>query len=67
MIVKNLCVICEHLQPNWKCAAFPGGISNEILLGKLNHKKQISGDHGIVFQLRKTNRKKSRITVGDFD
>lgn len=51
-IAPPICVGCKHLIGTLldpKCAAFPDGIPNEILLSKLDHRQPVAGDHGIQF------------------
>ena len=52
-----VCALCKHYQPEKgefgrTCKAYPNddSIPLEIWLGKNNHKKPFSGDHGIQFQ-----------------
>lgn len=51
-IAPPICIGCKHLQGDLrapKCAAFPAGIPNEILLSKADHRKPYPGDQGILF------------------
>jgi hypothetical protein len=49
-----ICFRCKYFQGATdqidKCAAFPEGIPDEILLMKHNHRKPYPGDHGIRFE-----------------
>jgi hypothetical protein len=49
-----ICTFCIH--NNWSkrktCAAFPGGIPDEIWQGKNPHQLPVDGDHGIQFERR---------------
>jgi hypothetical protein len=57
-ILAPMCGGCKHLtrtpgEPpllDPKCAAFPAGIPNEILLSKADHRKPFAGDNGITFE-----------------
>ena len=42
---------CINYTGDLKCLAFPEGIPEEILLGKVGHKEPYDGDHGIQFEL----------------
>ena len=46
------CNYCKHrrLEPAITCAAFPDGISYEILVGEIDHTQPIEGDNGIQFE-----------------
>jgi hypothetical protein len=55
-ILPPICGGCKHLNTTSdrplldpKCDAFPGGIPNEILLSKADHRKPFPGDQGIQF------------------
>ena len=53
MIGIALCVDCIHLnRPDGrpKCKAFPDGIPDEIIQGRVEHNKPYPGDHGIMFE-----------------
>jgi hypothetical protein len=48
-----ICEDCLHFQPevgNFKCAAFPDGIPEEVLDGSVDHHEPYNGDHGIQFE-----------------
>lgn len=48
-----ICEECAHFQPevgNFKCAAFPGGIPEQILDGTIDHHKPYTGDNGIQYK-----------------
>jgi len=45
----NLCRACSHYRGDGKCAAFPGGIPDDILLFGADHRTPVLGDGGIVF------------------
>ena len=51
-----LCDACELRAarddgPGWACAAFPGGIPEEISVGGFDHRRPYPGDGGVRFQL----------------
>jgi hypothetical protein len=48
---KSLCAHCKNYLGNIKCFAFPKKIPSEILYGKENHDKVISGQaNNIVYE-----------------
>lgn len=51
-----LCLKCTHFhdsdEDRFTCAAFPGGIPDEIIYGGHNHNKAFAGDNGIRFRPR---------------
>ena len=51
-IPAPLCLFCKHLGEGTRCAAFPGGIPDEILFGEVEHDAPFPGDHGIRFELK---------------
>lgn len=53
--IASQCAFCKHLRPTKpeervSCAAFPDGISSEILLNKQDHRQPLEGDKGIQFE-----------------
>lgn len=45
------CVMCKHLRTDWKCAAFPKGIPDEIASGENQHNKPLKGQkNNVVFK-----------------
>lgn len=53
--IKPLCDTCAHrstVSPS-HCLAFPHGIPFDILIGKVDHKKPVKGDHGITYKEEK--------------
>ena len=49
--MKSLCLSCIHREPHaWTCAAFPDGIPNEIIGGRVPHTSPYPGDHGIRYE-----------------
>jgi hypothetical protein len=52
MTVFSQCVECRHLQPGFRCDAFPEGIPWSILLNKHDHREPYPGDHGIRFKAK---------------
>ena len=45
-----MCFVCNHYKDDYKCAAFPDGIPEEILTGKHDHREPYEGDNGIQFK-----------------
>lgn len=55
MTIEPQCFDCVHLEEGkrpMRCAAFPDGIPEVILLNKHDHRKPYPGDHGIRFEQR---------------
>ena len=48
------CLKCKYLKEKMKCLAFPDGIPNDIISGKVSHKKPHKNDNGIQFEENKT-------------
>jgi hypothetical protein len=51
-----MCTVCTHYQPTREqltCTAFPDGIPQAILYSQVDHRKPVSGDHGIQFEQAK--------------
>lgn len=46
-----LCITCKHFDTQKYerevCTAFPSGISVDIFLNRVNHRKPLKGDHGV--------------------
>ena len=49
-ILISKCFSCRHYQENWRCAAFPDEIPDDILFNKFDHTKPYEGDNGIMFE-----------------
>jgi|CXWL01.1.fsa_nt_gi hypothetical protein len=54
---EGLCYHCVHWKDNNDadepmCAAFPDGIPTQILNGRMDHRRPVHGDNGIVFEAR---------------
>lgn len=51
--VTSQCLYCKHLsrlddvETGMVCAAFPGGIPEEILTNSIDHRKPVEGDEGM--------------------
>lgn len=49
-----LCVVCRHLGPfregRFTCGAFPEGIPEPIMDGRIDHRRPFAGDNGIRFE-----------------
>jgi hypothetical protein len=57
--VVGICHRCRHLDrtpegEGMRCNAYPEGIPIEIRIGILDHRRPLSGDHGIQFRERRT-------------
>ncbi len=50
MILASLCPLCKHWQGNDKCAAFPDGIPEKILIGDIFHNHPYPDDHGFKYE-----------------
>ena len=51
MTQKFLCLKCKHYDFDWKCAAFPNGIPQEISVGENDHSKPLKNQKNkIVFE-----------------
>jgi hypothetical protein len=53
-IVMPICMVCKHYWRDakgwgYKCAAFPDGIPDTIILSEIDHRAPVEGDHGIQF------------------
>lgn len=61
-VLVPLCFDCKHFEGDaptdsmfvYRCAAYPEGIPNEILLLKHDHRQPYPGDHGIQFEQKPT-------------
>ncbi len=49
MIKLGICATCIHRKEYDSCAAFKE-IPPAILLGSIDHRRPIEGDHGIIYQ-----------------
>jgi hypothetical protein len=52
-ISAPLCSGCLHFmpdEPELVCKAYPGGIPDAIIEGKVDHRKPFKGDNGIRFE-----------------
>jgi len=50
---SGICNQCRHVSDDGQsCKAFPHGIARRILTGEIDHRKPVSGDHGIQFEAR---------------
>ena len=51
---ENICCYCKHMRGSFRtqatCAAFPGGIPQQIASGEVEHTIPVPGDHGIRFE-----------------
>lgn len=46
------CFDCRHYRDDYRCAAFPAGIPDDILTNAADHRRPHPGDHGIRFEER---------------
>ncbi len=46
-----LCALCKRLilEPGFKCEAYPQGVPDLIMSGKINHVLPYDGDNGLMF------------------
>lgn len=51
--VNSQCMYCRWFKRDRSgtCDAFPGGISDEILLNEVDHRKPVEGDNGVRWEL----------------
>jgi hypothetical protein len=49
-LFSSVCTFCAHYQLDRTCPAFPGGIPDEIWLGRNGHTAPYPGDNGIQFE-----------------
>jgi hypothetical protein len=47
------CIGCAHYRIDYECNAFPHGIPDEIILGRIDHTRPYPGDNGIRFEPRR--------------
>lgn len=53
---RSMCDVCVHWQGELNddgeglCAAFPAGIPQELLMGKVDHRQPLPGDNGVRFE-----------------
>ena len=43
------CIVCKEYTDKGKCNAFPNGIPDSILFGKISHRINVDNDNGIKF------------------
>ena len=53
-IAMPICIGCRHYDrtapgPGIRCAAFPGGVPDEIFESQADHREPFQGDQGILF------------------
>ena len=48
-LVWASCVTCQRSAPGQVCEAYPDGIPEAILNGKVDHKTPYPGDHGLTY------------------
>lgn len=52
-IGSGICNQCRHVgEDGKKCKAFPRGIPAMVLMGEIDHRRSVPGDHGIQFEQR---------------
>jgi hypothetical protein len=44
------CLECKHYAGALTCTAFPGGIPEDIVTGRFDHREPYAGDNGIRFE-----------------
>jgi hypothetical protein len=49
--ISVLCATCARLRDGLSCEAFPEGISDSILSGRVDHRLPWPGDHGLRYIL----------------
>lgn len=50
MIRISQCYLCRNYRGNFKCAAFPDEIPEDILFNRHDHKQPYPGDKNILFE-----------------
>jgi hypothetical protein len=49
----SMCLVCKYYRKAQRCEAFPLRIPQAILIGRYDHRKRFTGDHGVRFQPKK--------------
>ena len=49
---KPQCTACIHFRANYACAAFPGGIPEDVLFNRVDHREPVEGDNGVRFEAK---------------
>lgn len=49
-MISDQCYTCRHYSGSQSCRAFPGGIPEEIMSGRHDHRTPYDGDHDILWE-----------------
>jgi hypothetical protein len=59
--MRPQCSDCKHRfreKGPYRCAAFPDGVPEAVLVGRHDHREPYPGDHGILFELSPAAKRK---------
>jgi len=63
MMSFTMCLICTHSQNRGGCDAYPDGIPDDILSGRVDHRLPQPDDHGIQFEEIQPHTEQERLSV----